>query len=154
MFWLAAVAVLVACSSGGISNAPDPIKKALEPFAQAGYACASAPAGSDNSAFAQWHCDHTTANGTALHVVVDGDSSHVKQVLAVIDQSKAPATSAGPAVDFFGRVAAIDLGSSSRDIAVWIPTAIQTGGQQAFGSVLVTIDALRPVCHLVLFVQG
>jgi hypothetical protein len=47
----------------------------------------------------------------------------------------------------------IDLGGPSGDVAAWIPTAIQAGGQQGFGSVLATLDALRPVCHLVLFVQ-
>jgi hypothetical protein len=151
--WLGAVTLLVACSNGGVSNAPTPIKTALEPFARAGFACASAAAGSDNSALAQWECDQETASGTVLALIVDGDSSHIKQVLAVIDQSKAPPTSAGPAVAFFRRAATIDLGAPSGDIAAWIPTAIEAGGQQAFGSVLVTLDPLRNVSHLVLFVQ-
>jgi len=73
--------------------------------------------------------------------------------LAIVDQSEAAPASAGHAVDFFGRAAKIDLGGPSGDIAAWIPTAIQVGGQQAFGSVLVTLDPLRPVSHLVLFVQ-
>src|SRR2546430_2594398 len=80
--WLVCVALLVACS-GGLSQAPAPVRTALEPFAQAGFSCTTPPANGDHSSFSQWECDQTTANGTVLQVVVDGDANHVKQVLAV-----------------------------------------------------------------------
>jgi hypothetical protein len=129
------------------------VRTAFEPFAQAGFTCITQSANGDTSAFDQWECDQTTENGTVLQLVIDADSTHVKQVLAVIDQSHSPGTTAAPAVDFFNRVTKIDLGSPADAIGAWIPSAIQAGGQMSFGSILVTLDALRPVCHLVLFAE-
>jgi hypothetical protein len=147
---LVVVSGMAGCSAP-LSQAPQSMKTGLQPFLDGGYTC-SGPS-SDNSAFSQWVCDRGTAEGTSYHLVVDADEEGIKQVLAIVDQSPQPTADRVVAVEFFAQVASIDLGASARDLSTWISSSIAEGGQRSFGPVFATLEGIRPVCHLTLFVE-
>ena len=147
---LLAAVIAVGCS-GSVAQAPDRVRTALQPFVETGYICRGPS--TDNSAYSQWACDLTTDDGTALHILIDADSTRIKQVLAVIDQSKDKTTDVESVSAFFDKVAQTDLGATPAQVTEWIGSHIPGGGQEHIGPVFVTLDAFRPVCTMSLFVE-
>jgi len=142
----------VADCVGPLDKASRPARAALDPFAKAGYNCAGPT--SDQSAFGQWQCSRTSADGVAYFVVLDADDTIVKQVLATVDQSNSRTPDRSVAADFFHEITNIGVGGSTQDLRQWVDAHLSTGGQEQVGPVFATLDSLRPVTHLVLFASG
>lgn len=149
--WLLAAACVAACF-GPLQQTPKAVQSALGPFLQAGYTCAAPSA--DHSAFLQWQCDHTSADGVRYSIILDADDSGVKQVLATVDQTPAAAMRREVALDFFMAVADMNLGGASKAIKDWVNRHLADGGQEHLGSLLLTLDNLRPVDYLTVFSVG
>jgi hypothetical protein len=144
--------LLVAGCSGPLDEAPQAVRSALDPLAKSGYSCSGAT--TDNSAYGQWKCSRTSPEKVVYYVVLDANASAIKQVLATVDQSNVSSVDRSMVADFFHEVTDLEIGGSSQTIREWVDAHIADGGQEQLGPVFVTLDGLRPVAHLTLFVSG